>query len=64
MSNELSHDKKNKLGLGSSNVRTKGRGIVEDGTEYGEFIASFDAWLTPEEQKRRAKYLEELGKEE
>lgn len=54
-------DKRNKLGLGNSNVRNKGRGIVEDDTEYGEFIASFDAWLTPEEQKKRAKYLENLG---
>ncbi|MBQ9279516.1 MAG: hypothetical protein IJ215_00485 [Clostridia bacterium] len=56
--------RKNKLGLDNSNVRIKGRGIVEDDTEYGEFIATFDAWLTPEEQKRRAKYLENLGREE
>ena len=57
-------NRKNKLGLDNSNVRIKGRGIVEDDTEYGEFIATFDAWLTPEEQKRRAKYLENLGREE
>lgn len=62
MSKEFS-DKKNKLGLGNSAVRSKGKGIVEDSTEYGEFIASFDAWLTPEEQKRRAKYLEDLENE-
>lgn len=52
-------DKKNKLGLNSSLIKTKGKGIVEDTTEYGEFVATFDAWLTPEEQKRRAKYLED-----
>ena len=55
--------KRNKLGLDASTVRSKGKGIVEDSTEYGEFIATFDAWMTPEEQKRRAKYLEELGEE-
>ena len=42
-------------------IRTHGKGIVEDATEYGEFIASFDAWLTPEEQKKRAKKMEDLG---
>ena len=53
---KMYEDKKNRFGIG--------KGIVEDTTEYGEFIASFDAWLTPEEQKRRAKHLEDLGKEE
>ena len=33
-----------------------------DETEYGEFIATFDAWMTPEEQKRRAEYLQNTGK--
>ncbi len=42
--------------------RTKGKGIVEDATEYGEFIATFDAWMTPEEQKKRAQHLENLKK--
>lgn len=56
-------DKMNKLGLGNSNIRTKGKGIVEDRTEYGEFVATFDAWMTPEEQRRRAKYLEESTEE-
>ena len=55
--------KRNKLGLDASTVRSKGKGIVEDSTEYGEFIATFDAWMTPEEQRRRAKYLEESTKE-
>ena len=52
----------NKLGLNNSNVRQKGNGMIEDATEYGEFIASFDAWMTPEEQKKRAEYLQNLGK--
>ena len=56
-------DKRNKLGLGNANIRTKGKGIVEDRTEYGEFIATFDAWMTPEEQRRRARYLEESTEE-
>jgi len=41
--------------------RTKGKGIIEDTTEYGEFISSFDGWLTPEEQKRNAERMEHLG---
>ena len=45
-------------------IKNKHNGIVEDTTEYGEFIASFDAWLTPEQQKRRAKNLENLEDEE
>lgn len=52
------------LGLDNSGIRSKGKGIIEDDTEYGEFIATFDAWLTPEEQKRRAEYLENTGKSE
>ena len=56
-------NKRNKLGLDNSIIRAKGKGIVEDSTEYGEFIATFDAWMTPEEQRRRAKYLEDSTKE-
>lgn len=41
--------------------KTKGKGIIEDATEYGEFVSSFDAWLTPEEQKRNAERMEHLG---
>ncbi len=60
----MSKSKKNYLGLDNSIVGTKGRGIVEDSTEYGEFIATFDAWMTPEEQKRRANYLENLTRQD
>lgn len=31
---------------------------AEDTTKYGEFISSFDGWLTFEEQKKRANHLE------
>ena len=41
--------------------KTKRKGITEDSTEYGEFISSFDAWLTPEEQKRNAERMEHMG---
>ena len=37
----------------------KGNGMGEDTTQYGEFISSFDAWIPPEEQKRKAKKLED-----
>lgn len=30
----------------------------EDTTKYGEFIASFDAWISQEDQRKRANYLE------
>lgn len=58
----MSKSKKDFLGLDNSGIRAKGRGIIEDETEYGEFIATFDAWMTPEEQKRRAEYLQNTGK--
>lgn len=60
----MSKSKRNKLGLDNSNIRLKGKGLTEDRTEYGEFIATFDAWMTPEEQKRRARYLEDLENRE
>lgn len=60
----MSKSKKNFLGLDNSGIRTKENGIIEDETEYGEFIATFDAWMTPEEQKRRAEYLQNTGKKE
>ena len=53
--------RKNKIDYKKSGFRTKKKGIVEDTTEYGEFISSFDAWLTPEEQKRNAEKMEHLG---
>lgn len=36
---------------------------IEDGTMYGEFVASFDQWMTPDRQKERARYLAEVTKE-
>lgn len=35
----------------------------DDVTEYGEFVATFDAWMTPEELKKRADHLARLKKE-
>ena len=43
--------------------KTNGKGIVEDTSEYGEFVATFDAWMTPEELKRRANYIANLNEE-
>ena len=59
----MKNDKRNKLGLGRANVRSKGKGIVEDATQYGEFVPSFDVWITPEKQREMAEYLEELGED-
>ncbi|MBQ9313784.1 MAG: hypothetical protein IJ220_02105 [Clostridia bacterium] len=57
----MSKNKKISMSKERNIYRTKGKGIVEDATEYGEFISSFDVWLTPEEQKRNAERLEHLG---
>ena len=32
---------------------------IEDTTLYGEFISSFDQWITPDRQRQIARYLEE-----
>lgn len=47
----------NKLGLDNATVKSKKKGITEDTTETGEFICSFDNWMTLEEQKQNAEYL-------
>jgi hypothetical protein len=36
---------------------------IEDSTMYGEFIASFDQWMTPDRQKNNARHLEEVTEE-
>ena len=59
----MSRSKMNKLGLDNSVFKTKNNKLEEDTTEYGEFISSFDSWLTLEEQKRNADYLANLDKE-
>ncbi len=40
---------------------SKKKDMIEDTTEYGEFVSTFDAWLPIEEQKRMAKHMENLG---
>lgn len=35
----------------------------EDATKYGEFVCSYFAWLTPNEQKINAEKLENMTKE-
>ena len=48
---------------GAASFRTKNNVYGEDSTEYGEFVATFDAWMTPEELKRRANYIADLKEE-
>ncbi len=48
-------NKKNK-----TNIRDE---RIEDGTMYGEFIASFDQWITPDRQRKVARHLEEVTDE-
>lgn len=33
---------------------------IEDTTMYGEFIPSFDQWITPDRQREVAKHLEKV----
>ena len=58
--------KMNKLGLDNTVLKSNNSKMYEDTTEYGEFISTFDSWMTLEEQKRNADYLaniEKLNKE-
>jgi hypothetical protein len=36
---------------------------IEDNTLYGEFIPSFDQWMTPDRQRKVARHLEEVTEE-
>lgn len=36
--------------------------IGEDATQYGEFITSYFAWVTPEKQKNKVEKLENIDK--
>ena len=37
--------------------------IGDDSTKYGEFISSYFAWITPEEQKRKVDKLQNMTKD-
>lgn len=39
-------------------------GEIEDTTKYGEFVSSYFAWLTLDRQKKTAKKLENITKED
>ena len=49
--NMFSKDKKNKT-----------KNEIEDATKYGEFVSSYFGWMTLEEQKKKAKDLENMTK--
>ena len=34
--------------------------VGEDATQYGEFVSSYFAWITLEEQKNKVKKMEEM----
>ena len=36
----------------------------EDATKYGEFVASYFGWVSPEKQKDRVEELENITKKE
>ena len=37
---------------------------TEDVTNYGEFVSSYFAWVTPERQKKRANELDNMTKKD
>lgn len=45
---------------GKNNIKDE---RIEDVTMYGEFISSFDQWITPDRQRKIARHLEEVTKE-
>lgn len=45
---------------GKTNIKDE---RIEDVTKYGEFIASFDQWMTPDRQREVAQHLEEVSEE-
>ncbi len=61
----MRRDKRNNMILASTKTKNRNRDrdaeIAEDVTYYGEFVPSFDVWITPEKQKEMAEYLENLG---
>ncbi len=36
---------------------------IEDTTMYGEFISSFDQWITMDNQRKRVRHIEEISSE-
>ena len=38
--------------------------IKEDTPNSGEFVSSYFEWITPDEQRQKAKELEQLGKKD
>lgn len=57
----MQKDKRGKNIKSNLHQNVRGKNLIEDTTEYGEFIPTFDVWITPEKQKEMAEYLEELG---
>ena len=37
---------------------------IEDATKYGEFISSYFGWISMEKQKKRARELEDITRED
>lgn len=58
----MGKSKMNKLGLDNTVIKMKNNRLAEDTTEYGEFVSTFDSWMTLEEQKRNANYLANIEK--
>ena len=71
MKNKKQYNEIKQNEIESDNVGENAGGIamdadenVEDTTKYGEFISSYFAWLTPERQKKRAKEIDDMTKQQ
>ena len=71
MKNKKQYNEIKQNEIESDNVGENAGGIamdadehVEDTTKYGELISSYFAWLTPERQKKRAKEIDDMTKQQ
>lgn len=53
---------KDNVGHSSGKIHADKNEEMEDTTQYGEFISSYFAWLTPERQKKRAQEIDDMTK--
>ena len=62
--NEIKQNEIEKDNVGENNNNMYVNEHIEDTTKYGEFISSYFAWLTPERQRKRAKEINDMTKDE
>lgn len=46
----------------NENLKAAMNEVGEDATEYGEFVTTYFAWVTPDKQKEKVKEMEKMTK--